>query len=235
MFVTQMLYAQDSTVAVTDNTTADSVFYFDTVTAASLPMLTQHTIPESTLQRIRSDAAFWYANVEFKKEKEKTITSDTSFLQKLFSKDWFRNLLWAIIICSFIAMVFLFLFQSNIRLFHRKPTAIGEIGEDVRNIFSINYESEISSAVAQSNFRLAIRLHFLQTLFLLAEKNRIQYKEDFTNSDYIDQLQQTTLYRVFKKLTRDFEYAWYGKFNITAAAYQHIEADFKTFKANMEI
>jgi hypothetical protein len=89
--------------------------------------------------------------------------------------------------------------------------------------------------VALKNFRLAVRLQYLQTLVLLSGKGLLQYKEESTNSDYLMQVYATPYYGPFKKLTRHFEYVWYGQFEVGPDAYRNIETDFTTFKNSMDV
>ena len=214
---------------------SDSVFLFDSVRPGSLAPFYERAIPDSVVQRLRSDDAFWYANFNFKKKKDPAPNNSSPL--SLLRQSWFRNLLWAVIIVSFIVVLILFLAKSDIRLFHRKPAALQAAGNDAlaQNIFTTDYKSEIGKAVAAGNFRLAIRLQYLQALRLLSDHNIIRYKEDFTNSDYLHQLRPTTYYGDFKKITRHFEYSWYGQFNVTADVYKTIETDFSTLQKSMGI
>jgi hypothetical protein len=101
--------------------------------------------------------------------------------------------------------------------------------------FPLIMRPSFKNAIAQKNLRLAVRLHYLETLALLAGKGILQYKEESTNSDYLLQVYPTPHYAVFKKLTRHFEYAWYGQFEVGPDAYRNIETDFATFKNSMAI
>lgn len=197
----------------------------------------EHTIPDSTLQRLRRDEAFWYANAEFKHKTPPDGAGQQSFWFGLFRQQWFYNLLWAFIITSFIGVIVLFLMKSNPRLFRKKATTLTAIDEPLitENIFSINYTDEIKNAVAQKNFRAAVRLQYLYLLTILSGKELIRFKEGLTNSDYLMQLYPTPYYKGFKTLTRHFDYAWYGQFAIMADAYQTIETDFATFRNSMNI
>ena len=67
---------------------------------------------------------------------------------------------------------------------------------------------------------------FLQTLKLLSDTNSIQYQPDYTNLHYLQQLHQSKFYNEFSKVSRSYEYAWYGKFEISAARYAAIKNDF---------
>lgn len=230
LIVTATAQAQDTTFAEKDT---GSFFHADPKTGV---VQNGKRLPESTLQRLRSDEAFWYANADLKK-KAATEKSNASFWQWLFRQTWFFNLIWTVIIGSFIAVIFLFLMKSNISLFRKTARTIAADADPatLQNIFSIDYNIARNEALAQHDFQLAIRLHYLQTLTFLSKEKKVQYKEEYTNSDYLRQLQQTPHYGDFKKLTHHFEYAWYGKFQITPQAYQTIAQDFTTFKHNMGI
>jgi len=223
-------HAQDTTVMVENE--IDSVFHADKKTGI---VWNDRRVPDSTLQRLRHDEAFWYANAELKKKKEET--TDTSFLQWLFGQRWFSNLIWTIIILSFVSVLFLFLIKSNIALFRKSPKRIGEnnVAAVPEDIFTIDYEAALKEALAASDYQSAVRFLYLRTLTILSDKNLIDYKTGATNSDYLLQLQQTPYYAPFKKLTRHFEYAWYGRFQVPPGAYPHIEQEFTTFKQHMGI
>jgi hypothetical protein len=70
---------------------------------------------------------------------------------------------------------------------------------------------------------------FLRLLKEMAEKNIIQYKQDRTNLDYLLQLQPTGYYHDFFRITRNYEYSWYGLFDISEDAYNKVKNDFTQF------
>lgn len=229
-FTIHQALAQDTAFSAGNK---NAVFHADKATATV--QLKERAVPDSMLQRLRKDETFWYANVNFKKQVNQA--QPVSFWQWLFQQQWFYNFLWLLIIGSFIAVVFLFLLKSNIQLFHKAATPIDAIkdAEVSETIFSIDFDAALQKALAATDYRLAVRLQYLQLLALLSGKNHIQYKEDFTNSDYLQQLQTSTCYEPFKKLTLHFEYTWYGKFELTSATYQSIAADFNHFKNSMSL
>ena len=104
-------------------------------------------------------------------------------------------------------------------------------GEDeiTEDIFAINYQKEIDKAAAQGNYRLAIRLMFLRLLKNMSEKSIIRYKQDKTNLDYLLELHPTNYYTRFFRITRNYEYSWYGQFNVSEDAYKIIRNDFDQF------
>ena len=230
------VHAQEENDTQNSASERDSIFYFDSIPATQFVKPTERVIPDSLLERLRRDEAFWYANTAFKKKRIENNTPRSSFLQQLIAQSWFRQLLWFLMIGSFCGVLLLFLSKSNISLFRTTPKLLVETKDvDYKTIFSIPYETEISKAILAGDYRSAIRLYYLQMLTLLSDKKKITYKEEFTNSDYLSQLYNTPYYTSFKMLTRHFDYAWYGRFLISPEAFNNIEAEFKTFKNNMDI
>ena len=181
-------------------------------------------LPDSVVRQMREDDAFWYANEVFKRKQQKEGKSFTSH-------PLFQTFLWIAIIAGFVTFLVLYLSNGNVGLF-RKSRKIEEEEDspDTNDIFAINYQREIDKAVGMSNYRLAVRLMFLRLLKNLSDNNIIQYKQDSTNFDYLLQLQPTRMYADFFKLTRNYEYSWYGQFEIDKEKFSVIKNDFDKFE-----
>ena len=204
---------------------------FENISSEDKVLIASRKVDDSTVSKMRRDDDFWYVNEAPVKEKPKEPKE--SFLQKLGTKVWFRNLLWFLVVGGFVAVLIWFIISSDIQLFKRSAPPIARSQEDElvnQSIFDIDYDSEIQKAITAQNLRLAVRLLFLQTLKDLSEKNIINYKQERTNSDYLLQLYNTTYYEDFFRLTRHFEYIWYGQFSITPTNFEVIKNDFFTFK-----
>jgi hypothetical protein len=211
----------------------DTDTYFEVIDKARLQPVQERAVPDSVIRSLREDDAFWYANREFKKPEAKTQT--TSPLFSLLQQAWLRNLLWFLMAGAFVAVLIWYLTSLDIQLFRGKSATIKQVQEEALpdDIFSIQYESEIEKAVKGNNYRLAVRLLYLQLLTRMADKGVIQYKQDRTNSEYLVQLYNTAYYKDFFRLTRNFEYTWYGQFAITAPAYDVIRDDFSNFNQRL--
>jgi hypothetical protein len=179
------------------------------------------------IKTLRKDKAFWYANEIFKKQEKKKKKEKINFM----SQPFFQSLLWLIIIGGFIAFLILYLYNSNIGLF-RKSNNIADEDADVEtnDIFFINYQKEIDKAVDMNNYRLAVRLMFLRLLRNLSDQNIIQYRQDSTNFDYMTQLHSTGMYPGFFRIARNYEYIWYGQFDIDKEKYSIIKKEVENFE-----
>jgi len=200
---------------------------------ASDAKIDTRTIPQSDLQKVKSDEEYWYVNEapqRAKKNREPKKSVD------IFDLSWFRVLFWVLVIGGFVALLIWFLATSNIRLFSRRSKEVGgeeTIEEATENIFELNFGKEIQKAIGSQNYRMAVRLMYLRTLRDLSLKNLINYTHEKTNSDYLFQLAGTSYYKNFFRLTRDFDYTWYGHFPLSQDSFSVIQNDFNNVKQQL--
>lgn len=228
---TDTVIAEDTEYKDIDEETPE----FDSLSLFNIPSFNTYEIHDSVLENLRKDEAFWYVDKAPKSQKPVQVDSNTKYSEPFYLKNWFRAVLWILIIGAFIAVLVWFLIASDIKLFRRKAIVL-QLPEEIaisEDIFSINYENEMEKAAASQNYRLGVRLMYLHILKLLAEKNIIQYKVEKTNSDYLFQLANTSYYKDFFRLTRNFEYVWYGKFDISQAAFEMIRQDHTKIKSQL--
>jgi hypothetical protein len=212
------------------NTESSFVSSFDSVSLQE--PVSVRFVEKEVVDSLKAADDFWYANLD-KAKKKKTVVQAQENQKTLFQQRWFRNLLWVVILGSFIAVVFWYLVSSNIFFFRKGAKKINGDGVDeaeTDNVFAIDYNKEIATATEAGNYRLAVRLRYLQTLKELANRKLIDYRFGRTNHDYVAQLSKTPHYRNFFRLTRNFEYTWYGQFALSKQAYDMMEADFVHFK-----
>lgn len=216
--------------------------------------VSERALPPDELRRLKDDKDFWYADLVVKRdangklvlpEEEKGKKTQKGNHEKaireedlrepyvpLGQRSWFQTFLWILMIGVFVAAIVFYLGSSQVGLFRRKSKTVGhnpEGADEWEDIFSIPYQAEIDKAVARGNFRLAVRLHFLQLLRQLSDKQVIRYTQDRTNFDYLSELHSTPYYPPFFRLTRHYEYSWYGQFPVSAEAYAQIRSEFESF------
>ena len=113
-----------------------------------------------------------------------------------------------------------------------KPVADTEAeGTDISDPSA--YDSLIASAVMNKNYRLAIRYSYLQTLKKLAGTGLLQFAPDKTNYQYVNELRGRPWQNDFAAITLNYEYVWYGKFDIEEHVYRRLAADYKNFNQKL--
>jgi hypothetical protein len=102
--------------------------------------------------------------------------------------------------------------------------------ESLENIHEISFEDELAVATQNQNYRLAVRLLYLQTLKHLSDKGLIDWHLNKTNAAYVAEVKQNIGNEHFENLTYQFEYVWYGDFGINQPTYEIIKQSFEQFK-----
>ena len=92
-----------------------------------------------------------------------------------------------------------------------------------------SYEAQIQHAIAEGRFRLAVRLMYLQTIRVLADKGIISYSKEKTNAAYLRSMYQTPWHKAFATLTVDYEYIWYGEVPVNNDQFRVIQGQFNQF------
>ena len=210
---------------------------FTSITGLTYPadsFETRH-IPNSIIDSLKKDEAFWYTELAKNAPQKKAIKeNDPGFLYNLVNQQWFKTLVWIIIIVGFLFVLVWYLASSNISLFRTAPKSIDQDSDHMAtNIFEINYKTEIEKALNSENYRLATRLMFLQLLKNLDENNIINYQQDLTNLDYRMQLYGTHYAPDFNDLVKFYEYSWYGKWQPGANQFMLIRNKFESFNGQL--
>lgn len=97
------------------------------------------------------------------------------------------------------------------------------------NIHAIDFADSIAEAIAQKNYRLAVRLYYLKALKELTDLEMIDWRINKTNRSYVYELNSPTLRPDFERITLQFEYAWYGDFPVDETQFINIKNQFLTF------
>jgi hypothetical protein len=215
----------DSEISIeqTDTNYGKSNYFNDISSHVISDTIELRQVPQHVMDSLKKDDAFWYADKTFKKKikQERNVRTPTQ---------WISMPMLVIIVVIFIALLGWYLYQNNILKNKGGGFKVSKSDEHLaENIFDINYHKEIESAISSENYRLAVRLLFLQVLKNLSQRNIIQYKQDRTNFDYLAQLSSGSYYNDFFRLARNFEYTWYGKFDINREMFGIIKNDFENF------
>ncbi|PCH75708.1 MAG: hypothetical protein COB98_08410 [Flavobacteriaceae bacterium] len=97
--------------------------------------------------------------------------------------------------------------------------------EDLMN--KNNIQSFIDKAIADANFRLAIRYHYILMLQRLDASKSIVWEQQKTNVDYIKEIKNREVQSDFKHLTWVYNRIWYGDFEINELDFIKVQQEFQ--------
>ncbi len=104
---------------------------------------------------------------------------------------------------------------------------------DKENIHEINFPEEIEHALAQENFKKAIRLLYLFTLKLFTDHKLIDWRPSKTNHDYMYEIGKENFKSNFSAISYIFDCVWYGDFVADASHYTEMNNAYKELKKDL--
>lgn len=189
-------------------------------------------------QQLTSDKAFDYRSLKeaVKQPKHQEPGLVNQMIQGLFGLfgAFGSVLLWLFVIGVAGYVIYrLFISKDNF-LFGRQGKQLGEqaAGEE-DEIGGTNWEALLQQAVSDNNIPLAVRYSYMWLLQILQSRELISYRVDKTNYDYYTELADTKYKQSFKQLSRQYEYAWYGKYTLTKEAYNTYIDQFNALKKQL--
>jgi hypothetical protein len=170
------------------------------------------------------------ANVKGVKIKRHLLSSSSDEKGNgIFNTSLVRTFFWILAIFFIVFILYkLFLTESIFRKTPRSNSVTSQLDEE-RVITFFTYEKLINDAIANRDFRSAIRYLYLQTLQKLSVAGLIQMSPDKTNYEYVKELSGRVHQDEFASLTLNYEYVWYGKFNIDQETFNRLQKQFKQY------
>jgi hypothetical protein len=213
-----------------------------------------HAASDSSIKNFRNADDFWYVKaVEKFKQDVVRLRTDKAFRDSLakagylqpdeqvFKNEqqttvtaypaWLQFVVWTIVIGVFVYALVYFLLTNKISLFAKRDTAATSSStSEAENIFQLPYHNLLQKACQDKNYRQAVRILYLQTLKMMSEKNIIKFQPDYTNLNYLSQLNHTNYFKDFFNITHHYEYVWYGKFEVPEERFDKIKSDFESIQ-----
>ncbi len=179
---------------------------------------------------------FKYPEEKVKVEEEKQNTENwiSRFFSEIFA--FFKSDAGSVVIWLFVATLLVFvvyrIFIANDSLLFSKKDKKRNVNEDE---LSDDYEPEdwdaaIQSAIDNKNWRLAVRHSYRYTIKLMGEHAVLQIAPAKTNYQYVNEILGSQWHQSFLRMTRHYEFAWYGGFELQQQQfdqYYHLFTDIK--------
>ncbi len=195
----------------------------------------------SVIQKLKSDKDLQYEEMPTVAESlwQRLLLWVIKFFATLFSDvilaDWTKILWYGLSLVAIVVVIMMLLRVNAFKVFYAGEGA-STISYNVLNedIHIMDFDKLIREAIDQRDYRKAIRLLFLQSLKLLADKNLIHWQQGKTNHDYLLELRGDELKTGFNDLNYYFEYAWYGNFAISNEMFLKVQRTFTDWRSKIQ-
>ncbi|RLJ62423.1 hypothetical protein CLV86_2028 [Lacinutrix venerupis] len=225
LFIGNFGYAQDA-VIIDDNTA---------------PYYQKQDISKENLDTYKNKKAF---NYEEKVADEDSLWTKFKrwlkgilyrFFSSIFGMDAATGILWFILrvlpyivlaILIFLLIRFFLKVNSRNLIYGEQKKAEILFTDEEQIIKNENINALIAEAVKQNDYRLAIRYYYLLVIKELSENNIIDWQQQKTNEDYIKEIKTNSIQMQFEKITKIYDYIWYGEFKIDAIKFENLKLNF---------
>lgn len=129
-----------------------------------------------------------------------------------------------------IYLVYILLNEGGAGLFSTKQNRKLNHYEEItaENIENTDIYALIKEAENHTDFRLAIRYYYLLVLKTLSLKNHIQFEDDKTNAEYLNEINDKPFSKNFAYASYLYNYIWYGEFPLDTNGYSKAKSNFIT-------
>lgn len=151
------------------------------------------------------------------------------WLESFFESKITQYVFW-VLAASFVLIILYKLFFTK-GFFQRQSVRsnITTLPEEEEPSIDADYEKLIAAAVAEKNYRLAVRYLYLRSLQKLSQSGAIVFATDKTNYQYLREISSKPYKQNFAALTLNYEYVWYGEFAIDELIYIKLKTEFQQF------
>ena len=103
--------------------------------------------------------------------------------------------------------------------------------DQITDIANIDFVAMLKEALQNQDFRLALRIQYLQILQALQVKNLIVWRPNKTNRAYTKELIGSNYGNAFGDISKIFEQVWYGHVEINEQTYVRVAGKFENINA----
>lgn len=169
------------------------------------------------IEEYKKDSRFEYKRVE----REPSLWDKVKlWLARLFSnifsavaKSGMPGMVVIVIVIAIICLIVLKFFGVDYRkILGKKVIDTPEIDIYTENVHAMDFDSLISNAMKNKDYRLVVRFLYLKNLKILSDKEIIEWKAHKTNYSYQHEIKDTSIRSKFLENTLIFDYVWYGEF-----------------------
>jgi len=231
-------YSIDTTSAIDEDEETDTAIALeDTDTASGFSPLFRRLSSDS-LMALKNDKDFSYMaylDSMLKAQEDARTKRPEQVKQPEQEQGWsffeipvVKYLFWIIAI-GIVGFVLVKLFKGEGGMFvTNKSGNIPEITTE-QEIPEDDLEGLLQRAIRNANYRLAVRYLFLKMINRLGEKGILQLSTEKTNYQYASELQGKPYANSFSRLCLQYEYVWFGEFEINKEQFESVQLQHQQF------
>lgn len=147
-----------------------------------------------------------------------------------------RVLAYAIILGAIILLLYYVIRYVSFDLkIERTMLESEDLERPVDNIEILDIARLLDQAKCDRNYKLAIRLYYLDLLKKLNEQGAIVWKKDKTNRDYLAELFSANFFfDEIRRLTLSYEAVWYGDHNLRSDSFDLLSTQFEKVRLSID-
>ncbi len=185
--------------------------------------ITKRKLSENDWKKVVGDQRFEEKQIK-RKEKEKETEMPQGSIP--WNSTLLRTISFIILILIVLALVFVVLRNSKIDSKVKKNVLLVQQVEEIDDIEQLETESLMTQALHAKNYRLAIRLVYLDLLKMLHEAKIIAWRKNKTNLDYLSEINTQNFAAEFRQITLGYERVWYGEREATESQYLSVQQEY---------
>lgn len=139
------------------------------------------------------------------------------------------SLLLQVMFYSALLLIFVLLIMSMLGIpvryvFYKNPQKMNIPYEEQEiNMHQVSFQQLVENALAEKDFKKAVRYTYLQVLKELNNHQIITWEKDKTNLQYMRDITDKQLKNLFKEISHTYEYVWYGNFDYNEEKYLYFK------------
>lgn len=200
----------------------------------------RRTFSDDFLQQFRDDAAFDYkvAAAEFPnlwQQFKEWLMRHLFHSSSEVTGIWLEVFIKVSVVLLLIFLIYKLILHKFNSPFSKKDFRLAEDEDpEMGEVDDISYPMLLEKAVLAGNYSMAIRIHYLYTLYLLDEKGVVHGDRYKSNMSYFQEIQNDKQRSEFQELSRIFNCVCYGEFEVGELVFQQVEQRFRIFQEGIE-
>lgn len=141
-----------------------------------------------------------------------------------------------VLVVGLLAFIFYLVLKHFLNFFDErvKNESLTQIVENLEeNIHDADFELLLKRAIDNKEFKLAVRILYLQVIKQLSDKQLIIWKREKTNSHYVREMSTDKQGSTFSFLTLVYEQSWFSNYSVDQERYGIISEQFLKFLNNL--